>query len=91
MKTSIKMWGNSAALRIPNNLLKEMNFEVGQEVDISIVDGNLTIRPVKKNRYCLDDLLAQITPENRHPLIDFGAPVGLEIISYDPTQQPQHT
>ncbi|ELS0628864.1 hypothetical protein R4036_004598 [Salmonella enterica] len=33
--------------------------------------------------YKLDDLLAGITPENRHELLDFGKPVGNEIGSLD--------
>lgn len=33
----------------------------------------------KTRRYTLEELLEQVTPENRHDEIDFGPPVGNEI------------
>ena len=33
----------------------------------------------EKQKLTLDYLIANITPENRHPEIDFGTPVGNEI------------
>ena len=32
------------------------------------------------NKYTLEELLAKITPENRHEEIDFGGPVGKELL-----------
>ena len=34
---------------------------------------------VRKPDYTLKDLLAQITEENRHEVVDFGPPVGKEV------------
>ena len=33
----------------------------------------------RKRRYTLDELVAGITPENRHEEIDWGPPVGNEV------------
>jgi len=39
----------------------------------------LRIVPVKEPHYTLEELVAQITPENRHGEIDIGSAVGKEI------------
>ena len=36
-------------------------------------------KPKRKRKYTLEELLAQVTPENIHPEIDFGPPVGKEV------------
>lgn len=75
----ITKWGNSLAIRIPQNLAKEINITEGSEVDFSVVDGSLVIKPKKRKRYSLEELVNGITPENRHDLIDFGDSVGNEV------------
>ena len=35
--------------------------------------------PPDEQRLSLAELLAQVTPENRHPEVDFGMPEGKEI------------
>ncbi|MDE2859749.1 MAG: hypothetical protein OXN94_18015 [Chloroflexota bacterium] len=39
----------------------------------------MRIVPVKEPHYTLEELVAQITPENRHREIDIGSAVGKEI------------
>ncbi|HEX2091209.1 MAG TPA: hypothetical protein VHG28_02360 [Longimicrobiaceae bacterium] len=50
----------------------------GTEVDFTLEDGRLVITPLPGPSYRLDDLLAQITPENLHPETDTGPSVGGE-------------
>lgn len=69
MVQMIAKWGNSLAVRIPQNLAKEINLTEGSEVDFSIVDGSLVIKPKKRKRYSLEELVNGITPENRHGFI----------------------
>ena len=76
--THIKKWGNSLAVRFPQSLLAQLNLQADAEVEIRIEEGRLTLSPVKKPSYTLDELLAQITPENLQDEIDFGKPVGKE-------------
>ena len=64
MKIEVQKWGNSAAIRLPATLLREVGMELGQAVDISHVDGKLILAP--QTNYSLDALLAQINPENSH-------------------------
>jgi antitoxin MazE len=77
--THIRKWGNSLAVRFPQSLLAQLNLQANGEVEISLDGGRLIISPVKKPKYKLDKLLAQITPQNLHNEIDAGKPTGKEV------------
>lgn len=80
MEVMIKRWGNSAAVRLPAAVLESARLVLDQTVDVRVnKDGTITIEPVAKQSYSIDDLLAAITPANMHSEIDFGAPVGREL------------
>jgi antitoxin MazE len=78
MVATITKWGNSLAIRIPQGLAKEILLAEGVEVDLVVVDGNLVLKPRRQKRYSLDDLIAEITPDNLHGIIDSGLAVGNE-------------
>lgn len=72
-------WGNSIGVRIPQKLAKKYGVENGTQIQM-IDDGEgIKLKPVK-NEYTLEELLAKCKPENRHEEIDFGGPVGRELI-----------
>lgn len=73
----VSRWGDSLAVRIPRPMADQARIEEGQEVELAVVDGCLTIRP-RARTYTLDELLDQVTPENRHDGVDWGEPVGDE-------------
>ena len=79
MQTEVKKWGGNRAICIANDLADEIGQEVGSEVEIRVVNGYLEIYPPGAPRYTIDELVAQITPENRHGEIDLGPPVGKEV------------
>lgn len=79
MLATISKWGNSRALRIPKQLALEAGLDFGSKVEIVLEDGQLRIVSVKEPRYTLEELVAQITPENRHGEVDWGPPVGKEV------------
>ena len=79
MLATVSKWGNSRALRIPKELALESGLDFGSKVELILKDGELRIVPIKEPRYTLEELVAQITPENRHGEIDWGPPVGKEI------------
>lgn len=78
MRTKIKVWGNSLALRIPKHLADESGLKPDSQVDVRVERGTLIVEPVATPVYQLDDLLAQITPDNLHSEIDTGDAVGNE-------------
>jgi antitoxin MazE len=77
MNTQVGKWGNSLAVRIPGIFAKELALEEGELLEVTRVDGGLLLRP-RKQEYTLDELLAQIKPENIHGETDWGSPVGGE-------------
>lgn len=78
MKTRVQRWGNSLAVRIPKAYADEIAVDCGTEVDLSVRDGILTLSPVRKRKYTLNELVAGITEENRHDEISTGPSVGVE-------------
>jgi antitoxin MazE len=78
MVTHIQQWGNSLAFRIPKKIAESLDLELNTEVEIQERDGTLVLVPVKRNKYSLDELVAQITPENLHGEISTGTPIGNE-------------
>lgn len=77
MTTQVGKWGNSLAVRIPNVAAKELALKEGELLEITRVDGGLLLRP-RKHEYTLEELIAQIKPENIHGETDWGEPVGGE-------------
>lgn len=72
-------WGNSLALRIPKPLASECGLEENSAVDIHVENHQLIIIPVRK-QYSLEELLAEVTPENIHTEVSTGSPVGKELL-----------
>ena len=72
----ISEWGNSLALRVPKVVAQEIGASDGKTAEMSVRDGKLVIEVTKpkrrKRRYTLDELVAGITPENRHEEIDWA-------------------
>lgn len=79
MRARIQKWGNSLALRIPKSFAREARVDAGSTVDLAVEDGSMVIRPVREPVYTLEDLLAGVTPRNRHGEVETGAAVGKEV------------
>ena len=79
MNTHVQRWGNSLAVRIPKIFADEAGLEANDEIEISVQDGQIVLTPIKTKKYSLDELVAGITPENRHDEWDMGPAVGNEI------------
>jgi antitoxin MazE len=78
MVTKIQKWGNSLGLRIPKSFAKEAGVDEGSAVDIFLEGDRLVIRPVRRERYQLSDLLSQVREDNLHEEISTGDAVGRE-------------
>ncbi|MGA7949388.1 MAG: AbrB/MazE/SpoVT family DNA-binding domain-containing protein [Thiobacillaceae bacterium] len=78
MRVIVKKWGNSASVRIPAAIMAAARLRLDEAVDVREEDGRIVIEPIQPREYELDQLLAAITPENRHAEADFGDPVGKE-------------
>ena len=79
MKSTVRKWGNSAAVRIPASVMQATQLHLDQVVDVRQDGGRIMIEPVRKRTYHLDDLLKGITAKNRHEAVDYGPPQGKEV------------
>ena len=50
MITQIRKVGNSAGVVIPSMMLKEVKLTLGTEIDLTVKNGELTIRPLETQR-----------------------------------------
>jgi antitoxin MazE len=73
-------WGNSIGVRIPRELAKRAGIGVDSTIEIDEADDGIFIKPVRRKEYSLKELVKGITRQNRHNEVDFGRPVGKEIL-----------
>lgn len=70
MQLQLVPWGNSTGIRIPKTILKEAGLQERDNVSVVVIDGSIVIKRVtEKPKYHLEDLIAGITDENKHPAI----------------------
>jgi antitoxin MazE len=80
MTTKIQKWGNSLGIRLPKALIESTPFSLGSEVIIEKKKSEIVLRLIKHKKPTLKELLKGMTKANFHPLVDWGQPVGREII-----------
>ena len=62
MQIEVRTWGESAGLRISKQLLRELNVEIGEMLDVEVINGGLILHAAKPQEYVLEDLLETCTP-----------------------------
>ncbi|MGI2031113.1 AbrB/MazE/SpoVT family DNA-binding domain-containing protein [Rhizobium panacihumi] len=80
MRVTVKKVGGSASIPIPDEIMDAANLAVDAEVDVSAQNGRVIVEALHKDDQSLDEMIALITPDNVHEEIDFGAPVGRELL-----------
>lgn len=78
MITTVAKWGNSLAVRIPKSLAQEISLTEQAEIELSVVDGVIMMKPRVIKSYSLEELIQEITPENLHGEVDSGEAMGNE-------------
>ena len=61
--TNLRKVGGSIMLAVPPALLDVLRLRPGTRVGLAIEKGRLVVKPEKRPRYTLDELLAQHTPK----------------------------
>ena len=79
MKAVIEKFGSSLALRIPRAFLQQAKVKSGSSVCVTVKKGRMVVTAMKVEELSLQELLANVTPQNIHPEIDWGAPRGKEV------------
>lgn len=72
----VQKWGNSLGIRIPAALAKQIGLSEGTPIDLEVSEDKIVVR---KKKYDLQSLLAEVTEDNIHKEIDTGKAVGKEI------------
>ena len=80
MIVEFRRWGNSLAVRIPKAVAEALKVSDGKRAEIKVENGTLVLRPIvkpgRKPRYTLDELLGGMTKDNVPQEADWGAPRG---------------
>lgn len=79
MRSVVRKWGSSPAVRIPAAVLTAANMRLDQPVDVREEGDRIIIEPLAPARYDIATLVADITDDNRHDPIDTGPPAGGEV------------
>jgi len=79
--TQIVKWGNSLAIRIPKPLAEEAGLAEGDRVLMEATDGQIELRRADQVP-TLQQLVAQITPENRYGETLLGRERGKEAVEW---------
>jgi antitoxin MazE len=89
MKAKIARWGNSLALRLPAEVVRDFGLEEGQVVELNANKPTIEIKTERPRTaqgipiYTLEELVAEMKrlgPQNQSAAIDWGPDVGSEII-----------
>lgn len=82
MKAKVLKWGNSLAVRIPQVIAKGARLKKGDAIELTASkEGKIELRKLSKIP-TLAELVAQITPENRHAEISTGPSRGKECVEW---------
>lgn len=79
MSTTVQNWGNSLGVRIPKQIAKKTGVRRGTKIAIQAMEDAIILKPIK-DKPTLEELLEQCTEDRRHEEMDFGLPVGRELI-----------
>ncbi len=77
MKTTVRKWGNSLAVRIPKGISDDLCIKEGTDLEVFSREECLILKHVN-NEYSLKALLSLITDENIHEEVDTGGSKGRE-------------
>jgi antitoxin MazE len=70
MRTKVARWGNSLGVRLPKLIAEDLGLTPGSELELRQDGTRLTLEAAAKQaipRYRLEDLLAQIKPDQKPP------------------------
>ena len=78
MVSKVQKWGNSQGLRLSKHVLELADIAVGDDVEIIVGDGQITVKKVPRTKYDLAELVTRIPKSYRAKEVDFGPPIGKE-------------
>ena len=70
MQAVVQKWGNSQGIRLPKKILKDLGIDINDKIEISLNDGEIILRKVKKY-IDLDDLFKDYKGDYREDFAEF--------------------
>ena len=64
MEARLQKWGNSAGIRIPNNIIKSLNIKINDLLNIEQIDKKIIITIPKKTKVSLEEKFKNYDGEN---------------------------
>ena len=79
MTAKISKWGNSQGLRMPKDIMDSLHLQIGDNVNITMLDGKVILEPMKNDilNYDLNELVSKI-PSDYKASEEFDTIVGKE-------------
>ena len=79
MTAKISKWGNSQGLRMPKDIMESLHLQVGDDLNITIIEGKVILEPIKKDilNYDLNELISKI-PSDYKAIEEFDTTIGKE-------------
>lgn len=62
VELDIKQWGNNLGVRLPAAIARESNLKAHQRVRISVINGEIIIKPIVEAALSLEQRLALFDP-----------------------------
>ncbi len=79
MKTKIQKWGNSKGIRIPNEIIKELDYKVEDELEISRVEDKIVMYKPVKQKKSIKEMFENYQGEDLTKEFSWDKPRGREI------------
>jgi antitoxin MazE len=73
--------GNGLAVRLPRKIAHAAGIKEGDSIEIEVSNNVLVLLPLKRIP-TLEELVAQVTPKNRHNEFSFGPDRGRERVAW---------
>ncbi len=91
MEVKIQQWGNSAAIRLPAAVLKQMQLGVGSILSLDTAGESMVLKPVRaKPKYTLEELIAQCDLDAPEPKeLEAGTRCARQVVKYEAGQVRQ--
>jgi antitoxin MazE len=78
--TTVQKWGNSLGIRIPKAVADQVNLRTGTEIEFDTSGGVLTVRPRRRRKYTLAQLLSKAKGASPHKALVRSGPTGRELL-----------
>ena len=76
MRTRVIRRGGEVLVALPDEIAAKLE---SSDVDVSEQGDDIVISRSERRKVTLEELVAGITDENRHDVVDWGPPVGNEV------------